>query len=175
VGLVSRWADDRDDAPTPINARGETAHEKNTFRQSFAGAAPDGEPDEEAAGRCPVLADGFYEWARGQTANGPTGSPGLTRTRSGLWTRWQPPGSWTGRSTFAEGTAGREPELRQTFAIMTCDANETVDEVHDRMPVVPRPGVRARVADRRSGGRPGPAGGRAGRIDQVVSRLSGGQ
>jgi putative SOS response-associated peptidase YedK len=138
-GLVPLWADDRSDAPTPINARSETAADKNTFRQSFAGADPGGDPDEEAAGRCLVLADGFYEWGERDGDKQPyriTRSDEEPFAMAGLWTRWQPPGDQTDLSAFAAGGADSDPAPVQTFAILTCEANETVGEIHDRMPVV---------------------------------------
>jgi putative SOS response-associated peptidase YedK len=138
-GLVPLWADDRTDAPTPINARSETAAEEITFRQSFAGADPVGDPDDEAAGRCLVLADGFYEW--GETADGKqpyriTRADEAPFAMAGLWTRWQPPGDQTDLAAFTEGGDAGDPDPIQTFAILTCEANETVGEVHDRMPVI---------------------------------------
>ncbi len=138
-GLVPLWADDRNDAPTPINARGETAAGKNTFRQSFAGADQGGDGAEEAAGRCLVLADGFYEWGEAAEGKQPyriTRADDAPFAMAGLWTRWQPSGDQTDLSTFTEGATDREPDLLQTFAILTCAANETVGEIHDRMPVI---------------------------------------
>ncbi|MFB6309712.1 MAG: SOS response-associated peptidase [Salinirussus sp.] len=141
-GLIPLWADTRDDAPTPINARGETAHEKPTFRQSFSGASYDDTSTGEAAGRCLVLADGFYEW--GTTSEGKQPFR-LTRpddqpfAMAGLWTRWQPSSDQTGLNEFVDGGSGGDPDPILTFAIITTDANDVVAEIHDRMPVILAP------------------------------------
>lgn len=138
-GLVPLWADNRADAPTPINARSETAAEKSTFRQPFAGAGQEGDTGEEAAGRCLVLADGFYEWGEADDGKQPyriTRADEEAFAMAGLWTRWRPSSDQTDLSTFGEGGEPPETELVQTFAILTCEANETVGEIHDRMPVI---------------------------------------
>jgi len=134
-GLVPPWADDRDDAPTPINARAETAAEKASFRQSFAGVAEDADAEGAAAGRCLVLADGFYEW--GETNDGKRPSRIARRddepfAMAGLWTRWRPATAQASLESFDDA----DPDLVRTFAIVTTDANDVVEPIHDRMPVV---------------------------------------
>ena len=139
-GLVPLWADEREDVGTLINARGETAAEKPSFRQSMAGVGADADPTSEAAGRCLVLADGFYEW--GESADGGKQPYRITRTdddpfaMAGLWTRWRPATTQTGLGAFGSGDEGEGDDLVRTFAIVTTDANAAVDEIHDRMPVI---------------------------------------
>lgn len=48
--LIPEWADDPDNGPRPINARGETVAERPIFRSAFEKR------------RCLNPADGFYEW-----------------------------------------------------------------------------------------------------------------
>lgn len=135
-GLVPPWADERDDAPTPINARGETVAETASFRQSFAGVDGHVDPEGEAAGRCLVLADGFYEWGATDDGKQPyriARHDDEPFALAGLWTRWQPS---TAQATLAGFEDGGDPDLVQTFAIVTTDANEVVEPIHDRMPVV---------------------------------------
>jgi putative SOS response-associated peptidase YedK len=51
-GLIPSWAKDSSVAATMINARSETAATKPAFREALKFR------------RCPVPADGFYEWSR---------------------------------------------------------------------------------------------------------------
>jgi putative SOS response-associated peptidase YedK len=109
-GLVPFWADDPRIGNRMINARSETAATKPAFRSSFKSR------------RCLILADGFYEW---QARDGRK-QPYYIRLKSGqpfgiggLWDRWD-----------------KQGELLETCTILTCDANEPMLAIHDRMPVV---------------------------------------
>ncbi|WP_158058241.1 SOS response-associated peptidase [Halorussus halophilus] len=116
-GLVPSWVDDPDDSPRPINARAETVAEKPMFRDAFEKR------------RCLVLADGFYEW---QGQRGSKQPYRITRRDdqpfafAGLWE------TWDGGDDHPNGENGH----RETVTIITTDANETVADVHDRMPVI---------------------------------------
>lgn len=110
-GLSPSWAKDPKVSQRMINARGETIQEKPSFRGAFLSR------------RCIVLADGFYEWKKGGKAQPyyfclkdkkPFGF-------AGLWEIWQ---------TNPEGMS------LQTCTIITCEANELVSKVHERMPVI---------------------------------------
>lgn len=165
-GLVPLWADGRDDVGDLINARGETVAEKPSFRRSFAGVDADAEPTDEAAGRCLVLADGFYEWS------GERGSKEPYRVQredeqpfafAGLWETWtagtDEGDGETGEATAedeetpeggaapaeeaapeggpaAEDDAAAEEEAVRTLTIITTDSNDVVASIHDRMPVI---------------------------------------
>lgn len=110
-GFVPHWATDPSDAPTPINARSETVHEKRLFEEAFRER------------RCVVFADGFYEWQGSRGSKQPFRIERRDRepfTFAGLWDVWEP----------ADGPA------RATCTILTTDANSVVGEVHDRMPVM---------------------------------------
>lgn len=106
-------------SPRPaINARIETAATRPAFRRAFAKR------------RCLVVADGFYEWQRGE---GRRRTPWFVRLRSrrpmtfaGLWERWRPPGAL--------------PLV--TCAVLTCPPNELLAPIHDRMPVIVPPALR---------------------------------
>lgn len=143
-GLVPTWADD--DGHAPINARAETAADKPSFRDSFAGRGDSvTEREAEAAGRCLVLADGFYEWAEADDGKRPYR---IARTDdepfalAGLWTRWRPPTAQAGLDAFAGGSGegdADEPALRETFTILTTEPNAVIAPLHDRMAVVLEP------------------------------------
>lgn len=112
-GLVPHWSKEMPSGKPLINARGETAAEKPSFRTPFK------------RHRCLVPASGFYEWKR----NGSTKVPyfiRLTEGRSmcfaGLWDRWD----------AADGT------VLNSFVIITTFANGLMEGIHDRMPVILR-------------------------------------
>ncbi|MDA0816474.1 MAG: SOS response-associated peptidase [Planctomycetota bacterium] len=109
-GLIPFWADDPEISIRTINARSETAATKPAFRASFRSR------------RCLIVADGFYEW---QARDGKK-QPYYIRLKSGepfgmggLWDRWD-----------------KQGDARETCTILTCDANEPMRVIHDRMPVV---------------------------------------
>ncbi|HLS90021.1 MAG TPA: SOS response-associated peptidase [Limnochordia bacterium] len=112
-GLVPPWAKDPSIGSRMINARSETVAEKPSFRRAF---------DRR---RCIIPADGFYEWRK----DGKVKIPMLFRLRggrpfafAGLWEAWRPR-SGKGETLF-------------TCTILTTAANELVQPVHDRMPVI---------------------------------------
>ncbi len=107
-GLVPPWAKDAKQAP--INARSETAADKPTFRHAMRKR------------RCLVPADGFYEWAvvGGRKQPYCFRPPGERPWAfAGLWERWEGPGGPV-----------------ESCAILTTGANDLVQPVHDRMPVI---------------------------------------
>ena len=94
-----------------INARAETAAERLSFPLSI---------DEKAL---PDLADGFYEWRRDSAGRRPvriTLASGEPFAFAGLWGTWQDPNGG--------------PVI--SCAIITTPANELLQPIHDRMPVI---------------------------------------
>jgi putative SOS response-associated peptidase YedK len=93
-----------------INARGETAWEKASFREAFARR------------RCLIPATGFYEW---QDTGGKKRQPWLLRLASGrlfgFAGLWEPPAA-----------SGAAP----TCTILTTEPNDVARPIHDRMPVI---------------------------------------
>ena len=124
-GLVPFWAKDLKIGNRMINARGETVAQKNAFRVPLARR------------RCIIPADGFYEWQRLEGAkrkqpmfiSRPDGEPFAF---AGLWEKWRDP-----NNLDEDG----EPLELHSCTIITCAANDTMAEVHDRMPVVLPPGA----------------------------------
>lgn len=108
-GLIPSWAKTVP-ANKPINARSETVAEKPYFRAAFKRR------------RCLVPVSGFYEWKR-------TGGPKVPH-----YFRLQEPGSFTFAGIWDRWAAGAEPV--DTFAIITAAANDIMEPVHDRMPVI---------------------------------------
>ncbi|QLG28940.1 SOS response-associated peptidase [Halorarum halophilum] len=110
-GFLPQWADDPEDVPRPINARSETVAEKSMFREAFEQR------------RCLLPADGFYEWKGTRGSKQPYRIERPDRSPyayAGLWETW----------TSAEG------DPRVTCTILTTEANEVVEPIHDRMPVI---------------------------------------
>lgn len=110
-GFVPQWADGREGVKALINARGEGVADKPFFRSAFK------------SNRCLVLADGFYEWRRSKRGKVPYRIALKTKEPfafAGLWSRVHD----------AEGN------LHSTFCIITTEANELVEKIHDRMPVI---------------------------------------
>jgi putative SOS response-associated peptidase YedK len=111
-GLIPSWAKEPQIGNRMINARAETVHEKPSFRSAFK------------ARRCLILADGFYEWQKADNGKQPfyihmkDGSPFAF---AGLWETWK-----------------NGEELR-SCAIITTDANDLMNAIHHRMPVVLHP------------------------------------
>ncbi len=139
-GLVPSWADERDGH---INARAETLRERPSFREAFTGTE-----GELAAGRCLVPADGFYEWVD----SGETSQPYRVRLSgdrpflmAGLWSQWRPETAQTGLSAFSDGDGpAAEPDVVETFAIVTTEPNNVVADLHHRMAVILQPGAERR-------------------------------
>src|SRR5215217_569299 len=114
-GLVPRWSKDISMGARMINARAETLLEKPSFRKPFQSQ------------RCLVPAGGFYEWQK----QGASKQPYLIRRRdkapiamAGLWEHWVNPES---KATLA------------TFTIITTKANELMQPIHERMPLILSP------------------------------------
>lgn len=115
-GLIPFWAKDKSIGNRMINARSETAAEKPAFRNAFR------------MRRCLLLADGFYEWKKDRSAEGkPIRQPFHIHladrkpfTFAGLWEFWD-----------------KDPDdPTYSCTILTTSANDTVAELHDRMPVI---------------------------------------
>lgn len=111
-GLIPFWANDSSIGNRLINARAESVAEKPAFRSAFKFR------------RCLVPADGYYEWKK---RKGGQKQPYLARNAdgspfafAGLWERWQAP----------------EEEVIESCTILTTDANDLTQPIHDRMPVI---------------------------------------
>lgn len=112
-GLIPSWADDPAIGSRMINARSETAATKPAYRKAFASR------------RCLVPADAFYEWKKldaktKQPMAIRVGGVGGLMAMAGLWQLWNPP----------------EGDAVESFTILTTSANEALQEIHVRMPVI---------------------------------------
>jgi len=101
-----------------FNARSESIADKPAFRRAFAKR------------RCLVPADGWYEWLNDVDANGkPRKQPYFMTTMdghslafAGLYEFWRPKGS--------------DADLLLSVTLITVPAMGSLEEIHDRMPLV---------------------------------------
>ena len=111
-GLVPFWAKEPSIGYKMINAKSETLSEKPSFRKPFKEK------------RCLVLADGFYEWEKTDKKNKVPYRFILKNRQpfafAGLWDVWKTP----------------EGDTLLSFTIITTRANELMERIHDRMPVI---------------------------------------
>ncbi len=111
-GLMPSWVKDPKDFPLLINARSETAAKKSSFRAAMRHR------------RALIPASGFYEWKRDGNSK--------------LQAYWIRPRQ-AGLVAFAglmETWHGRDGSEIDTGAILTTASNETIGNIHHRMPVV---------------------------------------
>jgi putative SOS response-associated peptidase YedK len=120
-GLVPAFAKSVSVGNRHINARAETIATTPAFRTSFAKR------------RCIIPADGFYEWRREPGPRGGVGrkQPYLIHAEddrplafAGIWAPWKDPASG---------------EWVLSAAVVTTRANDTVGQLHNRMPVILEP------------------------------------
>lgn len=112
-GLVPLWTKESDIGNRMINARAETLVEKPSFREAFKSR------------RCIIPASGFYEW---QKTSKEAKQPFYFFLKdkevfgfAGLWENW------------VDKQTGDELE---SCTIITTEANETVKQIHERMPII---------------------------------------
>lgn len=111
--LVPRWWKAEKSKYSTINARAETVAEKPTYREAFKRM------------RCLIPATGFYEWKRVDDQKIPHHirlPQGGLFAFAGLWDHWDRQG------------AGFD-----SCSIIVTTANDTMQPIHDRMPVILNP------------------------------------
>ncbi|KGX90329.1 SOS response-associated peptidase [Pontibacillus marinus] len=109
-GLVPFWAKDPSIGYKMINARSETAHEKPSFKRLLQRK------------RCLILADSFYEWKKEESGKQPMRIKKDDRSFfafAGLWDRWK-----------------QDDKELVTCTILTKEANDFMEPIHKRMPVI---------------------------------------
>ena len=108
----SSWAKDTKNSHHLINARAETMREKPSFRTAFQKR------------RCLVVAEGFYEWKKigsGKQAFHIHRQDNQLFAFAGLWEHWQ---------------QEQEQETLYSCTIITTEAAELMQPIHERMPVI---------------------------------------
>jgi len=110
-GLIPSWAKDPSIGNKMINARAETISEKPSFRSAFK------------LRRCLIIANGFYEWKKDGTKKVPLYfylKSGELFGMAGLYESWIAP----------------DKSQVNSCTIITTNANELIQPIHDRMPVI---------------------------------------
>ncbi|MCB5285949.1 MAG: SOS response-associated peptidase [Candidatus Cloacimonetes bacterium] len=110
-GLVPFWSKEPGGKRPLINARAEGIEAKPSFRGPVRHR------------RCIVPASGFYEWGRQGTGKQPyfvRPAKEEVFALAGIWDHWE----------------GKQGEVIESVAIITTSANELVQPIHDRMPVI---------------------------------------
>lgn len=109
-GLVPSWAEDLKIGAKMINARAETILEKPSFRTAFSRR------------RCLIPATSFFEWKQENVK-----TPHVIRlvggeifSMAGIWEEWKNP----------------EGNIVKSFSIITTEANQAMQALHHRMPVI---------------------------------------
>ena len=110
-GLVPSWSKESKTKHLLINARAEGIETKPSFRGPVRHR------------RCIVPVSGFYEWRRQGTGKQPyfvRPAANEVFALAGIWDCWE----------------GKQGEVIESVAIITTSANELMQPIHDRMPVV---------------------------------------
>jgi putative SOS response-associated peptidase YedK len=112
-GLMPSWAKPGG-RPPPVNVRGETISGNGMFRSAYRSR------------RCLIPINGFFEW-KDIHGTGKNKQPyaiamkdGSPFALAGIWETW----------TDEKGVSIR------SFAVITCEPNEMMATIHDRMPVI---------------------------------------
>lgn len=109
-GLVPSWSKDPKNSHHLINARVETIREKPSFRTAFHKR------------RCLIVAQGFYEWQKlgsGKQAFHIHRHDNQLFAFAGVWEHWQ-----------------QEQQALYSCSVITTEANELMQPIHERMPVI---------------------------------------
>jgi len=117
-GFLPGFVKDPKGFPLIVNARAETVAQKPSYRAAFKRR------------RCLVIADGFYEWRKGEGEGGAAKRPYLIRRIGG-----EPMGFAGLYETWSDPTGG---EI-DTACIVTTAANALLGRLHDRMPAILEP------------------------------------
>ena len=110
-GLVPFWSKEPGGKRPLINARAEGIEAKPSFRGPVRHR------------RCIVPASGFNEWGRQGTGKQPycvRPAAAEVFALAGIWDHWE----------------GKQGEVIESVAIITTSANELMQPIHDRMPVI---------------------------------------
>lgn len=127
-GLVPSWAKDRKIGYRMINARSETVPDKPSFRNAFRRR------------RCLVPASGFYEWKKEGDRKIPyfiSMKDAEVFSFAGLWERWR---------------EHDDAEPLDSVTICTTAASAFMKPLHERMPVILKPGDYDAWLDRNNSG-----------------------
>lgn len=119
-GLIPSWSKDEEIKKYTLNAKIETLDEKPSFKNSINK-------------RCLVIANGFYEWHW-------LDSKGKNKAKYEIGIGGEELFAFAG--LYSEWVDNNSGEIRNTYAIVTTEANTLMAEIHNikkRMPVILKP------------------------------------
>jgi putative SOS response-associated peptidase YedK len=109
-GLIPSWAKDTKAGYSTFNARADSVATKPTFKGAW-----------EKGQRCLVVTDGFYEWRKSDKQPFAISMADKDMmVMAGLWDEWSSPMG----------------ERIKSCTVITCEPNDIVATLHDRMPVI---------------------------------------
>lgn len=114
-GFIPRWMKDPRGGRKPVNAKAEGVAANGMFKAAYR------------ARRALMPVNGYFEWRSTRGARQPYAiamKSGAPFALAAIWESWRNP---------------ETGEDMKTFAVITCQANALVAEIHDRMPVVIAP------------------------------------
>lgn len=120
-GLVPSWAKPGTFKSPLINARSETVHEKPSFRHLVK------------SNRALIPINGFYEWKRSGKTKIPYFVKPVDSHAMLIAAIYQP------ANDTSQTDAASKSEERSQVCVVTVEANDTMAEVHHRMPVILSP------------------------------------
>lgn len=113
-GFLPHWYKTPNGGPLLINARAETIAEKPAFKAACRER------------RCLIPCTGFYEWTKDADGNRLPwyihAADNAPLVFAGIWQDWE-----------------RDGQAFRSCAVVTCAANDTMSEIHHRMPVILSP------------------------------------
>lgn len=124
--MPGQWAAKKGGRPL-INARAETLATQPAFAESFRER------------RCLIPADGFYEWRVDEDGKQP------------VWIHRGDGNPFAFAGIWAALERGEGEEALHSCAIVTCEPNELIAPVHDRMPVILERGAEGEWLDPAAG------------------------
>lgn len=113
-GFVPRWSREAKPTRAPPNARSETVATNGMFRDAYRSR------------RCLLPVDGYFEWKAIKGKKQPYALAMADDKPFCIAAIWEPRPDLDARPGTEE----------KTFAVITCEPNELVATIHDRMPVI---------------------------------------
>ncbi len=110
-GMIPSWARDETIAGKLINARAETINEKPSFKSAFSKR------------RGIIPANGFYEWKTTGKSKKPFFISPIDQSLLGFGGIW-------------ESNSHLGADIVETFSIITTAANQDMENLHERMPLI---------------------------------------
>jgi putative SOS response-associated peptidase YedK len=117
-GLLPAWADSPQVAYSMINARSETLWDKPSYKNLIP------------THRCAIVADGYFEWKKNDI------EAKASRAKQPYWIHRMDEKPFAMAGLWTENKKVQPGHIVASATIITTDANQDTESVHDRMPVL---------------------------------------